>query len=345
MPRAFITGITGQDGSYLAEFLLEKGYEVHGIVRRSSSAARARLDRVVRESSLDRQRLMLHYADLDEPSTLRRALLKAQPDEVYHLAGQSHVGLSFEMPETTCSFIALSALRLLEMVRDLPHRPRLFQASSSEIFGRPAAAPQDEQTPIAPVTPYGCAMAFATHLVRTYRITYDLFACCGIMYNHESPRRGENFVTRKICRGAAAIKLGLQDSLLLGNLDARRDWGHARDFVRAMWLALQHSEPQDYVLATGQLHTVRDVAAIAFDSVGLDWQRYVRQDPRLIRPADPQDLLGNAAKAARLLGWSPTLLFEQMIREMTAADLTDLRRQPRAPEKPQRPTDREMPID
>ena len=345
MPRAFITGITGQDGSYLAEFLLEKGYEVHGVVRRSSSAARARLDRAVRESSLNRQRLMLHYADLNEPGTLRRALLKAQPDEVYHLAGQSHVGLSFEMPETTCSFIALSALRLLEMIRDLPHRPRLFQASSSEIFGRPAAAPQDEQTPIAPVTPYGCAMAFATHLVRTYRITYDLFACCGVMYNQESPRRGENFVTRKICRAAAAIKLGLQDSLLLGNLDARRDWGHARDFVRAMWLALQHSGPQDYVLATGQLHTVRDVAAIAFDSVGLDWKRYVRQDPQLIRPTDPQDLRGHAAKAARLLGWSPTVPFEQMIREMTAADLAELRRPPPAPAKPGRPETREMPID
>lgn len=337
MPRAFITGITGQDGSYLAEFLLEKGYEVHGVVRRSSSVTRARLDRILCGSSVDRQRLMLHYADLNEPGTLRRALLKAQPDEVYHLAGQSHVGLSFEMPESTCSFIALSALRLLEMIRDLPHRPRLFQASSSEIFGRPATAPQDEQTPIAPVTPYGCAMAFATHLVRTYRITYDLFACCGVMYNHESPRRGENFVTRKICRAAAAIKLGLQDSLLLGNLDARRDWGHARDFVRAMWLALQHSEPQDYVLATGLLHTVRDVAAVAFDSVGLDWQRFVRQDPQLIRPTDPQDLLGNAAKATRLLGWSPTVPFEQMIREMTAADLAELHRQSRAPEKPGRP--------
>lgn len=345
MPRAFITGITGQDGSYLAEFLLEKGYEVHGVVRRNSPAARSRIDQIFSDPQLYGERLILHYADLEEPNTLRRALLKARPDEVYNLAGQSHVGLSFEMPETTCGFIALSALRLLEMIRDLPHRPRLFQASSSEIFGRPEVAPQDERTPIAPATPYGCAMAFATHLVRTYRLTYDLFACCGIMYNHESPRRGENFVTRKICRAAAAVKLGLQDSLLLGNLDARRDWGHARDFVRAMWLALQHAEPQDYVLATGHLHTVRDVAAIAFDSVGLDWQRYVCQDPRLIRPADPQDLLGNAAKAARLLGWSPTLLFEQMIREMTAADLTDLRRQPREPEKPERPSGREMPID
>ncbi len=348
MPRAFITGITGQDGSYLTEFLLAKGYEVHGVVRRTSSLTRSRIDHFFRDPQVYGRRLFLHYADLDEPNTLRRALLKAQPDEVYNLAGQSHVGLSFEMPETTCGFIALSALRLLEMIRDLPQPPRLFQAASSEIFGRPEAAPQDERTPIAPATPYGCAMAFATHLVRTYRLTYHLFAGCGIMYNHESPRRGENFVTRKICRAAAAIKLGLQDSLPLGNLDARRDWGHAQDFVRAMWLALQHPEPEDYVLATGRLHTVRDVAAIAFDSVGLDWQRYVRTDPRLLRPTDPQDLLGNAAKAARLLGWTPTVPFEQMIREMTAADLADLGRKDSnpAPPEPAAPAEgREMPID
>ena len=322
--KAFITGITGQDGSYLAELLLEKGYEVHGTVRQTTLPAHSRIRHLCLGDRIG-SGLVLHKADLEEPTTLRRALIKAAPDEVYHLAGQSHVGLSFEMPEATCTATGLGTLRLLEMVRDIARPPRLFQASSAEVFGHPTQSPQDEQTPLAPVTPYGCAVALATHLVRTYRVLHGLFACCGIMYNHESPRRGEGFVTRKITRAAAAIKLGLQETLSLGNLDARRDWGHARDYVRAMWLALQQSEPHDYVVATGRLHTVRDVVTIAFGHLGLEWEKHVRVDPQFLRPVDPQELVGNAARAREILGWSPTIGFEEMVREMTEADLAQLR--------------------
>lgn len=324
MPRAFITGITGQDGSYLAELLLDKGYEVHGTVRRTSVLSRSRIDHLHRDPAVYGRRLFLHYADLDDPTTLRRVLRKAKPDELYHLAGQSHVGLSFEIPESTCELTAMGTLRLLEMIRDLDDPPRLFHASSSEIFGRPDRSPQDESTPVAPVNPYGCAKAFATRMTTVYRETFHLFAVNGIMYNHESPRRGENFVTRKICRAAAAIARGQQEELRLGDLDARRDWGHARDYVRAMWLMLQHARPDDYVLATGKSHTVREVVELAFGCVNLDWHAHVKPDPRFLRPAEPVDLVGNAAKAHAQLGWEPTTDFAEMITEMTRAELQAL---------------------
>jgi GDPmannose 4,6-dehydratase len=319
--KALITGITGQDGSYLTEFLLEKGYEVHGIVRRTSSLERSRLRHLYDNSEVYGRRLFLHYADLDDPTTMRRVLAKSAPDELYHLAGQSHVGLSFEIPESTCEMTAMGTLRLLEMARDLPKAPRIFHASSSEIFGRPVESPQDEQTPAAPVNPYGCAREFATRMVVIYRQTYGLFACNGIMYNHESPRRGENFVTRKICRAAAAIKFGVEKELMLGDTSARRDWGHARDFIRGMWLMLQQETAEDFVLATGELHSVQDVIEIAFHVAGLDWRSFVKQDPRFMRPAEPSRLLGNAAKAARLLKWKPQTTFTQLITEMTQAEL------------------------
>lgn len=324
MPTAFITGITGQDGSYLTELLLAEGYEVHGAVRRTSSLERSRLAHLYTDPAVYNQRLFLHYADLDDPTTLRRVLTTVAPREIYHLAGQSHVGLSFEIPETTCEFTAMGTLRLLEIMRDLPEPPRLFHATSSEIFGRPADVPQTERTPMAPVNPYGCAKAFATQMVRIYREAHGLFAVNGILYNHESPRRGENFVTRKICRAAAAIKAGRQQSLSLGDTSARRDWGHARDYVRGMWLALRHETPDDYVFATGRLHSVQDVLETAFASVDLDWTSYVETDPHLLRPAEPMQLVGDASKARAVLGWLPEIAFTDLIREMTLAELRAL---------------------
>ncbi|MHB1306125.1 MAG: GDP-mannose 4,6-dehydratase [Limisphaerales bacterium] len=323
MRRAFITGVTGQDGSYLVELLLEKGYEVHGAVRRTSALNRSRIDHLYRDPGIYGRRLFLHYADLDDPTTLRRSLVKAAPDEIYHLAGQSHVGLSFEIPESTCDLTAMGTLRLLEMVRDLPRPAKFFHASSSELFGRPAVSPQNEDTPVAPVNPYGCAKAFASQMVQVYRNAHSLFAVNGIMYNHESPRRGENFVTQKICRAAAAIKLGLQRDLVLGDAGAQRDWGHARDYVRAMWLMLQQDQPADFVIATGRLHSVQDVLDLAFATVGLDWREFVRRDERLMRPAEPTRLVGDSSKAARQLGWQPEISFAGTIREMTEAALAE----------------------
>jgi len=325
MPRALITGVTGQDGSYLSELLLEKGYEVHGVVRRTSTLERSRLAHLYRDPEIYNRRLFLHYADLDDPTPLRRLLLRIAPDEIYHLAGQSHVGLSFEIPESTCDQTAIGTLRLLEIIRDLPVRPRLYHASSSEVFGRPETTPQDEQTAFHPSSPYGCAKAFATQLVRVYRDSFSLYACNGIMYNHESPRRGENFVTRKVCRAAAAIKLGLQDRLALGNLDARRDWGYAPDYVRGMWLTLQQPEAGDYLFATGTAHTIRELAAAAFGAVGLDWEALVTINPDLLRPSEPDRLVGNPAKARARLGWEPSISFAEMIRAMTLAELEALR--------------------
>jgi len=324
-PRALITGVTGQDGSYLSELLLEKGYEVHGVVRRTSTLERSRLAHLYRDPEIYNRRLFLHYADLDDPTPLRRLLLRIAPDEIYHLAGQSHVGLSFEIPESTCDQTAIGTLRLLEIVRDLPVRPRLYHASSSEVFGQPETTPQDERAAFRPSSPYGCAKAFATQLVRVYRDSFSLYACNGIMYNHESPRRGENFVTRKVCRAAAAIQLGLQDKLSLGNLDARRDWGYAPDYVRGMWLTLQQPKADDYIFATGTTHTIRELAAAAFGAVGLDWESRVTVNPDLLRPSEPDRLVGNPAKARAQLGWEPSIAFAEMIRTMTLAELEALR--------------------
>lgn len=319
--RALITGVTGQDGSYLTELLLEQGYEVHGLVRRTSSLERSRLRQLYSDPKIHNQRLFLHYADLDDPTTMRRSLGKVAPEEIYHLAGQSHVGLSFEIPESTCEMTAMGTLRLLEMVRDLPKPPRFFHASSSEIFGQPKQMPQDETTPMEPATPYGCAKAFATQIVKVYRRTYGLFGCNGILYNHESPRRGENFVTQKICLAAAAIKEGRQQELTLGSLESKRDWGDARDYVRGMWLALQQPTADDFIFATGELHSVRDVVETAFKAVGLDWQKHVKQDPRFLRPEEPSRLVGNPAKAQLILNWKRTTTFEQLITEMTLKGL------------------------
>ncbi len=321
MPTALITGITGQDGSYLTELLLAKGYDVHGLVRRTSSLDRSRLDHLYKDPNLYNKRLFLHYGELSDTTPLRRTLQKVAPDEIYHLAGQSHVGLSFEIPETTCEMTAVGTLRLLEMVRDLAKPPRLFHASSSEIFGEPAQAPQTETTPISPVNPYGCAKAYATQIVDVYRRAFNLFAVNGILFNHESPRRGENFVTRKICRGAAAIKLGIDKFLTLGSMTAKRDWGHARDYVEGMWMALQHKEPTTFIFATGKLHTVQNVVEAAFETVGLNWQDYVKQDPRFMRATEPTQLVGDATKAKTLLGWEAKTTFRQLIAEMTESEL------------------------
>jgi GDPmannose 4,6-dehydratase len=323
--KALITGITGQDGSYLTELLLEKGYEVHGLVRRTSTLHRSRLNHLYTNPRIYNRRLFLHYADLDDSTTLRRTLLKIAPNEIYHLAGQSHVGLSFEIPESTCDMTAMGTLRLLEIMRDLSHPPRLYHASSSEIFGRPKQIPQDEQTPCAPVNPYGCSKAFATQMVAVYRDAWKLFACNGIMYNHESPRRGENFVTRKICRTAAAIKLGMEKELLLGDTSAQRDWGDARDYVRGMWQVLQHDTPEDFLFATGKLHSVQDIVEQAFGALDLDWRDHVKQDSRFLRPAEPLGLLGNPAKAKRVLSWEPRTSFPELICEMTRTEIELLR--------------------
>jgi GDPmannose 4,6-dehydratase len=322
--KAFITGITGQDGSYLADLLLQKGYEVHGLVRNADALGHSRIRHLTNDPALRGHRLFVHAADLNDPASLRRVLKEVAPTEIYHLAGQTHVGLSFEIPEATCQITAMATVRLLDIIRDLRPLPRFYYASSSEVFGQPSQFPQDEATPFAPVNPYGCAKAFATWMVGVYRRSYGLFACNGIAYNHESPRRGENFVTRKICRAAAAIKLGLQEELHLGDLSAKRDWGDARDFVRAMWLALQHPIPEDYVLATGRLHSVEEVVATAFAVVQLDWRTCVKQDRALLRPTEPTCLAGNAAKAKRLLNWEPQISFERMIEEMVKADLAAL---------------------
>ena len=321
MATALITGVTGQDGSYLTELLLGKGYDVHGIVRRTSSIERSRLDHLYRDPNIYNQRLFLHYAELNDPTTVRRIVMKVQPDEVYHLAGQSHVGLSFEIPESTCEMTAMGTLRLLEMLRDLPKPVRFFHAASSEIFGKPSQVPQNENTPMAPVNPYGCAKAFATQMVRVYRQSFGMFACNGILYNHESPRRGQNFVTRKICRAAASIKAGVQKDLSLGDTSARRDWGDARDYVRGMAMALQHTTPEDFVFATGRQHSVQDVVEIAFATVGLDWKEHVKRDPRFMRPDESISLVGDASKANHVLGWRPEKSFPDLIKEMTLEEV------------------------
>jgi GDPmannose 4,6-dehydratase len=320
-PTALITGITGQDGSYLTELLLEKGYEVHGLVRRSSTMERSRLRHLFTNPDIYDQKLFLHYADLDDPTTIRRIVTRVQPTEFYHLAGQSHVGLSFEIPESTCDVTAIGTLRIMEILRDQPTPPRFMHASSREIFGTPTVSPQNETTRIEPNSPYGCAKAFATQMAKIYREAHGLFFCNAICYNHESPRRGENFVTRKVTLAAARIKAGQQSTLSLGDLDAARDWGYAGDFVNAMWLMLQQEVPDDYVLATGVSHTIRELLDTAFSHVGLQWQDYVKTDERFNRPADACQLLGNPARAEADLGWKRSVDFRQLIRLMVDSDL------------------------
>ena len=317
---ALITGITGQDGSYLTELLLEKGYQVHGLVRRSSSLERSRLQHLYTDDAIYNKRLFLHYADLDDATTIRRIVTKIQPDEFYHLAGQSHVGLSFEIPESTCDATAMGTLRIMEILRDQPNPPRFLHASSREIFGTPTISPQDENTPINPNSPYGCAKAFATQMTKIYREAHGLFFCNAICYNHESPRRGENFVTRKVTLAAARIKAGLQKTVTLGDLDAARDWGYAKDFVQAMWLMLQQNQPDDYVLATGISYTIKDLLQTAFSHVSLNWEDHVTIDERFKRPADPYQLLGNPQHAKTILNWEPSLTFTELIQSMVDHD-------------------------
>ncbi|MEO8215194.1 MAG: GDP-mannose 4,6-dehydratase, partial [Myxococcales bacterium] len=302
MKKALITGITGQDGSYLAELLLEKGYEVTGVIRRSSSFNTERLDPIYQDPHAASYRLRLSYGDLDDGSALGRILHQVQPDEIYNLGAQSHVRVSFDVPEYTASTVAMGTLRLLEAIRDSGIKTRFYQASSSEMFGG-AAAPQDESTPFLPRSPYACAKVFAHHLCQNYREAYGMFVACGILFNHESPRRGIPFVTRKVTRAAARIKHGLDKKLYLGNLDARRDWGFAGDYVQAMWLMLQQDKPDDYVIATGESHTIRELLDVAFQTLELDWHKFVEIDPRYLRPTEVDHLEGNAAKAKRVLGW------------------------------------------
>jgi GDPmannose 4,6-dehydratase len=322
MPNvALITGITGQDGSYLAELLLAKGYFVHGIVRRSSTTEGMRLIQLHAEEVNQTQQLVLHCADLADTTTIRRIVNQVQPTEFYHLAGQSDVALSFEIPESTCELTAMATLRIMEILRDLPNPPRFLHASSREIFGTPADSPQDESTRMNPNSPYGCAKAFATQMVKIYRESRGLFFCNAICYNHESPRRGESFVTRKITLAAARIQAGLQESISLGDINAARDWGYAKDFVLAMWLMLQQDEPQDFVIATGESHTVKEFLQIAFERAGLDWRNYVKLDDHFLRPADPCQLLGNPQKANHELGWFPSITFQELVYQMVDHDL------------------------
>jgi len=334
-PVALITGITGQDGSYLCELLLEKGYIVHGIVRRTSSTVRARLDSLFVDKSIYGHRLFLHYADLEDATTIRRTLTKVRPDELYHLAGQSHVGTSFEIPESTSQFTAMGTLRLLEILRDFSDPPKLLHISSSEIYGRPDTFPQNEATPMRPRTPYGVAKTFATQMIQLYRESFGLWACNAICYNHESPRRGESFVTRKITRAAAAISLGLQDQLALGSLDSERDWGYAPEYVEAMWRMMQQSEPDDYVVATGHSYSIRAFLDAAFDAVGLRWQDYVVQDPKYMRPAEVQRLIGDPSKIRHQLGWQATTTAPEIARLMVQHDVDTLAaRQTQRPDMP-----------
>jgi len=326
LKRALVTGITGQDGSYLAEFLLEEGYEVWGLVRRSSSFHTGRIDHLYRDPHEKGVRLRLVYGDLSDGNSLARILREIMPDEVYNLGAQSHVRVSFEQPVYTADVDGLGTLRLLEALRALGPPPRYYQASTSEMFGS-APPPQSEQTPFHPRSPYACAKLYAHHQTVNYREAYGLFACSGILFNHESPRRGETFVTRKITRAATRIKLGLQKKLYLGALDTERDWGYAPDFVRAMWMMLQADEPADYVIATGESHSIRELLDAAFGEVGLDWHDFVEEDPRYLRPAEVEVLRGDASKARAELGWEPTVTFGELIKIMVEADMALARRE------------------
>ncbi|MEP7342936.1 MAG: GDP-mannose 4,6-dehydratase [Acidobacteriota bacterium] len=327
MKKALITGITGQDGSYLTELLLGKGYEVYGIIRRASTFNTERLDHIYQDPHESGRRMKLVYGDLNDASSLNKILRDVQPDEIYNLGAQSHVRVSFDIPEYTAEVGGLGTLRLLEAIRETGlNKTRFYQASSSELYGKVQEIPQSETTPFYPRSPYGVAKLYAYWITVNYRESYGLFACNGILFNHESERRGETFVTRKITRAAAAIKLGLQDKLFLGNLDAKRDWGHAKDYVRAMWLMLQQDEPDDFVIATGETHSVRELLDEAFSHLEISWQQHVEVDPRYFRPAEVDLLIGDATKAKEKLGWQPEITFKELVRTMVDADLADLKK-------------------
>src|SRR5919199_2024996 len=325
--RALITGITGQDGSYLTELLLEKGYEVYGLIRRSSTFNTDRIDHLYQDPHEPGTRLRLVYGDLNDSSSLNTLIRQIQPDEIYNLGAQSHVRVSFDVPEYTGEVTGLGTVRLLEAIREAGIQPKFYQASSSELYGKVVETPQRETTPFYPRSPYACAKAYAYYVTVNYRESYDLFACNGILFNHESPRRGETFVSRKITRAATRIKLGLQEKLYLGNLDARRDWGHARDYVEAMYLMMQAEVADDYVVATGETHSVREFLGKAFGLLDLDWEEYVEIDPRYFRPAEVDLLLGDATKARQVLGWKPKTSFDELVREMIEADMEVARRE------------------
>jgi GDPmannose 4,6-dehydratase len=319
--KALITGITGQDGSYLAELLLEKGYEVYGIIRRASTFNTGRLDGIYSDPHQAKTRLFLEYGDLSDASALARLLAKIQPDEVYNLAAQSHVRVSFDSPEYTADITGTGTVRLLEAIRQVGLKPRFYQASSSEMFGKVVEVPQRESTPFYPRSPYGCAKVYSYWITVNYRESYGLHSNNGILFNHESPRRGETFVTRKITRAVAHIKAGLQRKLYLGNLDAKRDWGYAKEYVEAMWLMLQQREADDYVIATNETHSIQEFLDVAFHYAGLDWKKYVEIDPRYYRPAEVDLLIGDYSKAKRKLGWEPKTKFVDLVKLMVDADI------------------------
>lgn len=321
MKKALITGITGQDGSYLADLLLKKDYQVHGIIRRASTFNTARIDHLYEDPHVHGVNLFLHYGDLADSVNLVKLIYELKPDEIYHLGAQSHVRVSFDIPEYTADVTAVGTIRILEALREAGVQSRFYQASSSEMFGKVQEVPQKETTPFWPRSPYGVAKVFSFWATVNYRESYGLHASNGILFNHESPRRGETFVTRKISRAVAAIKLGLQQSLFLGNLDAKRDWGYAPEYVEAMWLMLQQDQPDDYVVATGETHSVREFVEEAFGHVGLDWEKYVKHDARYERPAEVDLLVGDPAKAKKQLGWEPKTRFQNLVRIMVDADL------------------------
>ncbi|MBX7245309.1 MAG: GDP-mannose 4,6-dehydratase [Candidatus Sumerlaeaceae bacterium] len=322
--KALITGITGQDGSYLAELLLEKGYEVHGIMRRASTFNTGRINHLYSDPHINGVKLFLHYGDIADSTNLIKLLYRVQPDEVYHLAAQSHVRVSFDIPEYTGDVTGLGTVRILEAIRETGCKSKFYQASSSEMYGKVMEVPQTENTPFYPRSPYGAAKVYAYWITVNFRESYDMFACNGILFNHESPRRGETFVTRKITRAAAYIKAGLQDKLYLGNLDAKRDWGYAKEYVEAMWMMLQAKEADDFVIATGETHSVREFLDEVFDHLKLDWKKYVEIDQRYYRPAEVDLLIGSPEKAKQKLGWAPKTTFRDLARLMVDSDVADL---------------------
>ena len=326
MKKALITGITGQDGSYLAELLLAKGYEVHGIIRRASTFNTGRIDHLYLDPHINDVRLFLHYGDIADSTNLIKLLYRLEPDEVYHLAAQSHVRVSFDIPEYTADVTAVGTVRILEAIRETGIPTRFYQAGSSEMFGNVQETPQRETTPFYPRSPYACAKVYSHWITVNYRESYGIYACNGILFNHESPRRGETFVTRKVTRAAAQIKAGLQDKLFLGNLEAKRDWGYAPEYVEAMWRMLQQPQPDDYVIATGETHSVGELVEEAFTHVGLDWQDHIEIDPKYYRPAEVNLLKGDPTKARARLGWEPTTRFRDLIRLMVDSDLEDVER-------------------